>query len=159
MSDRLDALDYYTLFEVADDASADEIREAYHRFALRYHPDRHVGAVEGTRARAAEIFRRGAEGYRVLMDPESRRRYDRALEEGTLRLATEAPRDSRAPTPAHGVRSAKARPLAKKAMKDLARGDYRSAMLSLKMALAYEPDNAELKAHLETCELKLKVTR
>lgn len=83
--DQLDLLDYYTLLQVADAASADEIRAAFHRFALRYHPDRHAESGEEQVARAAQIYRRGTEAYRVLCDPKMRREYDAGLLKGKVR--------------------------------------------------------------------------
>ncbi len=157
MSDRLDELDYYTLFRVEDDASSDAIRRAYHTFALRYHPDRWTAEAEERRARAAEIFRRGAEGYRVLMDPEKRRAYDDGLARGRLRLSSDEERRSQRPrgSGANAVRSTRARPFAKQALRDAARGDYRAAKLQLTMALAHEPDNPELLAQLAEVERHL----
>ena len=83
--DRLELLDYYTLLGVRDDASVDQIRSAFHQFALKFHPDRHVGGAPEKLARASKIFRRGAEAYRVLLDAERRHRYDGQLAKGKLR--------------------------------------------------------------------------
>lgn len=162
MSDRLDQLDYYTLFRIEDGASADQIRDAYHDFALKYHPDRYAGAPPDKRSRAAQIFRRGAEGYRVLMDPELRRRYDEGLARGNMRLtAEEQSGTQRPPRPSStlSVRSAKARPFAKKALRDVKRGDFKSAKLQLKMALQHEPDSAVLQARLADVEQRLREQR
>ncbi len=84
--DQLDLLDYYTLLQVDDAASTDDIRTAFHNFALRYHPDRHADTGEFNILRAAQIYRRGTEAYRVLCDPKLRREYDEGLREGKLRL-------------------------------------------------------------------------
>jgi curved DNA-binding protein CbpA len=156
--DRLDQLDYYTLLRVEPGASADAIRSAYHEFALRYHPDRFCDAPEAKRERAAQIFRRGAEGYRVLMDPQSRRRYDEGLAQGKLRLVAEEERDTRRPPTPSGrfeVVSPKARPFASKALQAYSEGDYKTAKLNLKLALGYEPDNPVLKARLADVEQRL----
>ena len=158
MSDRLDQLDYYTLFRIEDEASADQIRDAYHNFALKYHPDRYAGAPAEKKARAAQIFRRGAEGYRVLMDPEMRRRYDEGLSKGQMRLNAEeqaAPSQRPRPSGVLSVRSPKARPFAKKALRDVKRGDYKSAKFQLKMALQHEPDSDLLQARLAEVEQRL----
>ncbi|MEM6962827.1 MAG: DnaJ domain-containing protein, partial [Myxococcota bacterium] len=67
MTDRLDQLDYYTLLGLSTDANADQIRQAFHRFALRYHPDKYLRSDDAdTLRRANQIFSRGAEAYRVL---------------------------------------------------------------------------------------------
>jgi curved DNA-binding protein CbpA len=156
--DRLDRLDYYTLLRVAEDAPADAIREAFHGFALRYHPDRFAAAPAAQRERAAQIYRRGAEGYRVLMNPASRRAYDEGLRRGELRMKPEQQRRRESPSPRSGrltVRSPRARPFATKALQAFRKGDYKAAKLNLKMALQHEPDNALLKARLADVEQRL----
>ena len=72
--------DYYGLLGVAPTASEEEIKRAYRRLALRYHPDRNRGDK-----RAEERFKEISEAYAVLMDPGRRRQYDdlrRARAEG-----------------------------------------------------------------------------
>lgn len=163
MGDRLDKLDYYTLLQVEQGATADAIRVAFHDFALRYHPDRFAGAPDDKRDRAAQIYRRGAEGYRVLMNPTTRKRYDEGLSGGSLRLSHEQERASLRPniaSPASAtgqltVRSPKARPFATKALQAFKKGDLKTARLNLKMALQHEPDNSLLKARLADVEQKL----
>lgn len=157
-ADRLDQLDYYTLLRVESDATADAIRAAFHAFALRYHPDRFGGAPAGKRERAAQIYRRGAEGYRVLMNPNARRAYDQGLRRGELRLRPDRQRDTERPSPTSGrltIRSPRARPFATKALQAYKKGDYKAAKLNLRMALQHEPDNALLKARLADVEKRL----
>ena len=62
----------YDVLGVASTADADEIRSAYRKLALRYHPDRNPG--DGA---AEERFKEISEAYATLRDPESRARYDR----------------------------------------------------------------------------------
>ena len=66
--------DYYSVLDVAREASADDIKKAYRKLALKWHPDRHP---EAGRAEAEARFKRIAEAYEVLSDPEKRSRYDR----------------------------------------------------------------------------------
>ncbi|SRR5579884_1048075 len=63
--------DYYEVLGVGRSASADEIRRAYRRLALQYHPDRNPSAD------ASEKFKEAQEAYEVLSDPERRAQYDR----------------------------------------------------------------------------------
>lgn len=67
-----DKRDYYDVLGVAKDASADEIKKAYRKLAVKYHPDRNPDDKE-----AEEKFKEAAEAYDVLSDSEKRARYDR----------------------------------------------------------------------------------
>lgn len=62
---------YYEILGVKKDATADEIKKAYRKKAIQYHPDRNQGDKE-----AEEKFKEAAEAYGVLSDPEKRQRYD-----------------------------------------------------------------------------------
>jgi molecular chaperone DnaJ len=64
--------DYYEVLAVDRQANDEEIKRAYRRLAMQYHPDRNVGDPE-----AEEKFKEASEAYEVLRDPEKRRRYDR----------------------------------------------------------------------------------
>ena len=63
--------DYYEVLGVSKDASADEIKKAYRKLALQYHPDRNPGDKA-----AEEKFKEAAEAYDVLSDETKRKRYD-----------------------------------------------------------------------------------
>ena len=64
--------DYYDVLGVGRDASSDEIKKAYRKLAVRYHPDRNPGDKS-----AEDQFKEASEAYGVLGDPEKRSRYDR----------------------------------------------------------------------------------
>lgn len=153
--DRLDQLDYYTLLGIADDASADAIQRAFHAFALKFHPDRHAGSSDDKVHRTAEIYRRGAEAYRVLLNPEMRKRYNEMLKKGVLRYEHDSTPQGEQPTGRYGalrLRSPKARPFASKALEAIRNGDWQTARLNLRLALQHEPGNPALEAQLADVE-------
>ena len=64
--------DYYDILGVDSDASDTEIKKAYRKIAMEYHPDRNPDDPQ-----AEEKFKKAAEAYEVLSTPEKRKRYDR----------------------------------------------------------------------------------
>jgi molecular chaperone DnaJ len=132
LSDHLDEVGYYALLEVPHDADTATIREAFHRFAERFHPDQHRDDPP-RQARALAIFKRGAEAYRVLLHPVLRQRYNLVLERGLTRLSTDAMQ-----LPSEGAAGGSvppvARPFYDKAVDALGRGDVGSARLHLLLA-------------------------
>lgn len=64
--------DYYEVLEVSKSASLDEIKKAYRKKAVQFHPDKNPGNAE-----AEDKFKEATEAYSVLSDAESRARYDR----------------------------------------------------------------------------------
>lgn len=64
--------DYYEILGVSKDASAAEIKKAYRKLALKYHPDKNPGDSS-----AEDMFKKSAEAYEVLGNQEKRAKYDR----------------------------------------------------------------------------------
>lgn len=64
--------DYYEILGVGKDATADQIKKAYRKAAIKYHPDKNPGDKE-----AEDKFKEAAEAYDVLSNPDKKARYDR----------------------------------------------------------------------------------
>lgn len=68
----MDKRDYYEVLEVAKNATDEEIKKAYRKKAIQYHPDKNPGDKE-----AEDKFKEAAEAYEVLSNPDKRARYDK----------------------------------------------------------------------------------
>ncbi|HTF82835.1 MAG TPA: DnaJ domain-containing protein, partial [Cytophagales bacterium] len=69
--------DFYDILEVPKNAGADEIKKAYRKMAIKYHPDKNQGDPA-----AEEKFKEAAEAYEVLSNEQKRAAYDRYGHEG-----------------------------------------------------------------------------
>jgi len=63
--------DFYDILGISKNASAQEIKKAYRKKAIEYHPDKNPGD-----SKAEEMFKKAAEAYEVLSDPDKKSRYD-----------------------------------------------------------------------------------
>src|SRR5260370_11950654 len=69
--------DYYEVLALSREAGVDDIKKAYRKMALKYHPDKNPGDAD-----AEEKVKEAAEAYGVLSDQEKRARYDRYGHQG-----------------------------------------------------------------------------
>ena len=171
----LDNLDYYELLNVAPEASADDVKGAFHTFAATFHPDGHPGRADAERAALDAIFKRGTEAYMVLSDPMMRAEYDRKL---VTAVSSAPPRMQSVPPAGMGsagggkraqsqmppkledkVRATSARPFARRAEELVEKGDYRQAKLQMVMANHMDPENDALESYLRDIEEHLKPAR
>ena len=63
--------DYYDILGVSKNATADELKKAYRKLAIKFHPDKNPDDKD-----AEEKFKEAAEAYDVLSNPEKKGRYD-----------------------------------------------------------------------------------
>ena len=69
--------DFYEILEIQQDANPEDVKSAFRKMAIKYHPDKNPGD------KAAETaFKEAAEAYEVLSDPETRQKYDRFGHDG-----------------------------------------------------------------------------
>uniref|UniRef100_A0A6C0D8A5 J domain-containing protein n=1 Tax=viral metagenome TaxID=1070528 RepID=A0A6C0D8A5_9ZZZZ len=73
--------DYYNILGVPESSSIDEIKKAYRKLSLTYHPDRTQGDVE-----KAKIFQKVSEAYEILGDADKRREYDMSRKNPFMRM-------------------------------------------------------------------------
>lgn len=71
------AKDYYNILGVDRNASDDDIKKAFRKLSMKWHPDRHANDSEKEKKEAEEKFKEIAEAYGVLSDKEKRDKYDR----------------------------------------------------------------------------------
>jgi curved DNA-binding protein CbpA len=156
----LDRSSYYELLGLLEIADPAAVRKAFHEFALAFHPDAFPEADDETADALRRVFQHGAEAYRVLSRPESRRDYDLALVKGQLRLDTsiEPPplaRHSDIRSLDELCRSPGARRYAKRAEELISAGDLASAKRELQMALHEDGQNPDLTERLDAIDLAL----
>jgi len=93
--------DFYKILGVGKDADDDELKKAYKRNAVKYHPDKQINKSETERASAEEKFKDVAEAFETLSDKNKRAVYDRYGEEGLKARSGSA--DGMGEMPASGV--------------------------------------------------------
>lgn len=156
----IDHSSYYEILSVLEIADTAAIRRAFHEFAVAFHPDAFPEADDETADALRRVFQRGAEAYRVLSHPDSRRDYDLALAKGLLRLdGSIAPPPLGRPSDIRSLdelcRSAGARRYAKRAEELINAGDLSAAKRELQLALREDGENADLADRLDAIDLAL----
>ncbi len=150
----LETSTYYGLLRVPNDVSPEALQQAFHHFALEYHPDRYVQESRDMANLASDIFKRGAEAFAILSDPAARKLYDDGLTRGHVRyIEGEAAKAAEAAKPKvktleQVATKPKAKDLAKRADRLLVAGKVEEARVLLTDAVQDDYDNAELKARL-----------
>lgn len=73
---KIDSDDYYEVLGVPKSSTQAEIKKAYRKLALKWHPDRHQADPDDKKAKAEENFKTLCEAYEILSDETKRRKYD-----------------------------------------------------------------------------------
>jgi DnaJ family protein C protein 9 len=79
-----DTTDLYSLFSLTEKATPAEIKKAYYKLALQYHPDKQASSALEEREEATKNFQSLGFAYSILSDPKKRERYDKTGETGDL---------------------------------------------------------------------------
>ena len=77
----MDIKGYYKTLGVPESATQDEIKSAYRKLALKWHPDRWVNSSEQEKKKAEDEFKKIAEAYGVLSDENKRKQYDSGVDD------------------------------------------------------------------------------
>ncbi|KIL69736.1 hypothetical protein M378DRAFT_700434 [Amanita muscaria Koide BX008] len=72
-----EGVNLYAVLQLDQDASSDDIKKAYRRLALKYHPDKHANATEDAKADMSLKFQQVGFAYSIVSDDKKRKRYDR----------------------------------------------------------------------------------
>lgn len=147
-------LNHYQILKVSPIASEDEIREAFHREAVQFHPDQYLSQNnQKLQELSKKIYARVTEAYEVLSDPEKRSEYD--LEQsGNVEPVDEDAITSVRRKPDWAAKSPgdKFYKLAEKAYQG---GDLRSALMNIQIAIGADSDNSRFLNFKDRVEAQL----
>ncbi|MBK7947961.1 MAG: DnaJ domain-containing protein [Deltaproteobacteria bacterium] len=155
----MDELDYYQLLHVDPEASASEIRKAFHDSSRHFHPDANRRLPHELREQCGRISKRITEAYCVLRDTRRRKSYDAKRGEGSsLRIQLAEARQSHTTQQKAERRGAtpQGRQYHAKAETELKAGNVAAAIRHLQMALTFEAGNAGFKAMLDELRARQK---
>ena len=158
----LDKLDYYQLLHLKAEATASEVREAYHVASCSFHPDANRGLEPELRECVARIAKRVSEAYSVLRDPRRRQAYEGLVGAGDgirMQLAEASAAGQRKATEDLQGKTPQGRQYFTLATRDLERNDLEGAARNLQTALTFEPDNEFFKTRYSEIRKKLGYAR
>ena len=153
----MESQDYYAMFGLPRGAHYDQIRDAYDRMSLQYHPDQHPELRDRPQAAATlnDYYKRIGEAYRILTHNEKRPRYDKGLANGVLRY-DETKREKEGPVSIEDLsENARAKRFLKLAQVAYTSGNLRSALQNLKFAQSMD-NNEDIQAKVAEITEQLK---
>jgi hypothetical protein len=152
---------YYGVLGVEDGAPHHKLVTAFDRLSMRYHPDRYAqhrdkSWGEKLYATVNSLYKLLTEAYGVVSDRRLRKKYDRLLARGELRLDPEEvnPTDTGPQSLVELAQTQKSRRFLKMAQTAIAKRDRATAVQNLQFALSMEPDNTAIRTKLEELQAK-----
>ncbi len=160
LANLIDEMDYYQVLRVDPKAPLELIRKAYHEQSKHFHPDRYYQLEDPEfKDSIYKIAKRITEAYTALRDVQKRRSYDQQLERSErkiLRLTDESVQEQKKAKVEEIGKTDKGRKMYQQGLQELGRKNFAAAERALKMALAYEPDNALFRKTLEDAAKNIK---
>ena len=150
----LDELDYYEILKVERGSALSRIRSGYHKQSRMFHPDRYLRCNDDDlRNNVNTIAKRIKESYAVLRHPVKRTQYNQVLGRGEngqgLRFTQKTARTAQRVREEEFGKTPKGREFFQTAEEEKKKGNIEAAVRNIKMALAYESDNARFLAFQE----------
>lgn len=153
----LEELDYFQVLKVDQSATAEQIKEAYFRESRLYHPDQFFSSPDvELRQAVGRIYKRVNEAFMVLRDGRKRSKYvsdingpNRARK---LRYTEESEEELKRQRDQEMGSSPQARKTFQAGLLDLEAGRAQQALMNLKLALQFEPQNAFFKQKYEEAQ-------
>lgn len=155
----LPMLDYYQVLKVDRKAHLNDLKKAFFRESQALHPDKFFGSTdEELKAAVMMIYKRIAEAYAVLRDPELRVKYDQQLGSGAeapKRLERrEQPGGANVPTADPKAKNSQAQKFLTLGLTAFRKGDFDGAIMNLQFALKFEPGNDGIAKKLKEAQDK-----
>ena len=157
----LASLDYYQVLKVDRKAVLNDVKKAFFRESQALHPDKFFASSDvELKGAVMTIYKRVAEAYAVLRDPEMRTKYDAQLGAGAdaaKRLEKrEAPTGGNIPAADPKAKNSQAQKYLQLGLMALRKGDFNGAEMNLQFALKFEPGNDGIAKKLAEAKEKAK---